>query len=560
MERRKFIRDGLLASMGVHLSQSAVVTGSTGTLLRGADPTGASDCTPAFQKAIAELPSSGGRLVIPPGLYRFNKSDETALHFSRFTDLAIHGQNSHLWFEGDTRPFLFEDCQRILIEGLNIDWPRPPFSQGTVLETGPKWFTVHIEPEFPVNEDEPIEAIGEYDSTARLPVANGLDLYGHIRAVRLVSHQVLRIELTQSVPLKAGATVVLRHRVYGVNIFLFQRCSDVQASDLTLHSAPGMGIVATSSRDLSFTRLAVVPTGDRLLSLNADALHLTDCTGQIEINGCHFKGMGDDAINVCATYWKVIGQQNPTMVEVEGRENASIASWRLPPPGSLVEFRRAEDLAFLNSAVVRARSQNGLVGRLTLQQASPIATGSLVCALPVDTRALITGCTFSGNRARAIVAHSNVRIIENTFSGQSLAAILLSADAKWMEGPTVSDVEIRENSFAHFYYGRADVRRGAITIDTAHDPTKIDFGDPRVNENVTISGNTFVPENAACIFVARTNSLTVINNGYGPQYPRPSASGQQQSPISVHNVQCAQLENNFPYAPTISSARHTSNR
>ena len=92
-----------------------------------------------------------------------------------------------------------------------------------------------------------------------------------------------------------------------------------------------------------------------------------------------------------------------------------------------VQFRRlARAIRDGDDAMVESATANRPNAILNLAQPSPapIPLGSLVCNRSAVAQLTISNCHFLGNRARGVVAHSNARIEDNSFSGCSLAAIL----------------------------------------------------------------------------------------------------------------------------------------
>jgi hypothetical protein len=373
---------------------------------------------------------------------------------------------------------------------------------------------VKVDKEFPVTGEEPIEAIGEYDRSLGMMSVNGLDLYGQVRSVRLVAPQELRIEFDQPITIQIGSTVVLRHHVYGVNIMSFVDCKNVSIEGVTLNAAPGMGLAADHCENLRLHRLSVQPRNgtNRLLSLNADATHFTECAGNIEITDCSFRGMGDDAINICSSYLSIVRVIDPRTWVVRSRNNDSFGSWRLPANGTLLDVCDQRSLKLIGTALVTNASTRSGESVVRVDHDLPVSEGMLVCGAQAKTKTVIANCTFGPNRARAIVAHNNISILNNSFYGQSLAAILLSPDTTWMEGPVVSNAEISGNSFDFNYYARTESRRGAITVDRGHDVVPSEATPERINHDVIIYNNVFSRSHGEAIYVNLTTDVVIFRN------------------------------------------------
>jgi hypothetical protein len=485
----------------------------------GADPTGTKDSTAAMRKAISKLAAEGAVLDLPKGTYRFDASKETAMSLKGLRNVEIRGNGSSLLFAGGTQPFNVDDCAGFRVKDVVIDWPRPPYSQGTVRRTGPKWFEIDIDPEFPVNGSEEVQAISDYDRRTKMPMVNGIDSYHCVSSLRLAAPQCLHVELKAPLPVHEGSVLVLRHNIYGVDGFRINRCSQVEFQDVTMYAMPGMGLLLVNSEGLSLNGLHTVikPGTNRLMSLCADSVHLTDCSGRVEITNCSFQGMGDDAINICASYFKVSSRFDSHTLGLDKGGRSDLPTWRLPQPQTSVQIIDAGTQQVLALATVASVTSDahGTLMSFTSDLPAGIGTGAIVCGSQDATHTTIRHSKFGPNRARGILLHKNAEISDNSFSGCSLAAILMAADSFWLEGPTVSDVNITRNTFDNCYYAHANDRRGTITLDTAHDRPAPKTPPVRVNQNVSITQNTFLTSPGAAIYCAGVGGLQIRQNHLG---------------------------------------------
>lgn len=546
LHRRHFIEGALGAGLfAAWQTKQGAAANPSPAAIPGADPSGMQDSTAAFQKVIAALPLVNARLRIPPGKYRFEASHEPIFQFKKIDDLVIEGEGAILLLTGNTPAFFFDNCSRITVSGITVEWPRPPFSQGIIQQVANREFTVKIDPRYPVTGKEPIKTVGEYDPDLRLPMRDGVDQYYGIRSVSLVAEQTLRIEMEHPIALHRSATVVLRHPVYGANVFEIFQCHGVQFDGVTLHASPGMGILANSGSGFEFNKLRVLPTPgtNRLLSLNADAVHLSNCSGAISFSNCEFEGMGDDAINIKSTYYKIVSSSDSTAAL-----QWKLDSEYLPKPGTLLEIVDAATQVPVGHVRVLPRSDQQTDGIINVQLVeldhSIRPEGLFACDARKGSTTIIHNCNFGGNRARAILVHNDAKIYRNRFYGQSLPAILLSADtSEWMEGPLVRDIEIFDNQFDFNYYGSMENRRGAITIDTSEDAHQLDTLPTRVYRNISIHDNQFTNSCGCAIFAARTSGLSLMRNTFKESSVMADAAHKKEA-IFLNNVGCTRFEGN----------------
>ena len=280
MQRRVFL--GNMARMAI--AGSAVMASSrsawpflevpSGTARRasvvdfGADPTGQKDATAAVQKAVASLAKRNARLVFPAGKYIFAASDSIVMGFRGYEGLEIFGNGAELSFAGATQPLHLTGCKDLEVHDIIVDWTRPPFSQGVVRAVSDRSVTVAVEPAFPVDGSERVQALlGFGGSKGKTPVPNGVNVYG-AGGAQLRGSQVLEIALAGSPPLKTGDTVVLLHPPSAAAALRLDGCEQILLETVVFHTAPGAAVLLSGCRDITMDTLRVIPHpgSGRLLS------------------------------------------------------------------------------------------------------------------------------------------------------------------------------------------------------------------------------------------------------------------------------------------------------
>ncbi len=483
----------------------------------GALPDG-TDATPGVLRAIQALPRQDGAILkFAVGTYRFRQPAGVILRLQGIANLLIDGSGATLMFQGAAIPFFFKNCPSLSIQRLSVDWGRPPFSQGDVIAVAPDLThaDIRIDPEFPVDGHEPIQALATYDRARGLMARRGIDAYNVVRDVHLVATQVLRLRFTRSIPLSVGETVVLRHQVYRSNVFTLSKCSDVHFTDVVVNAAPGMAVLGSKCHNLAFDNFRVEPTPKtgRLMSTCADGIHLADCTGSVDIQGCAMAGMGDDCVNVHAGYLRIVNRIDNSTVLVSQPGDAPFGPEDLPAPGQAFTFSDGQTLQLLGSGELLA-DVGGPRARLQFVRDIPstIREGDLLFNLADSPRVTIANCQFLGNRARGVLAHSNAVIENCIFANQFEEALLLLPSASSADGGAVNDTTIRGNHIEGV--NRAGYPSGAIRIGAlAQSPGKPDYPSTAiVNRNVTVADNRIISAGADGIHASSTGNLAIANN------------------------------------------------
>ena len=78
---------------------------------------------------------------------------------------------------------------------------------------------------------------------------------------------------------------------------------DVVVRDVTIHTSPGMAVLAYNCTNVLLERVRNIPApGGAPIAGNADAMHLSSCRGNVAVRGCVADRQGDDGLNVHSQY------------------------------------------------------------------------------------------------------------------------------------------------------------------------------------------------------------------------------------------------------------------
>jgi hypothetical protein len=506
----------------------------------GALPNG-SDATSGVRRAIARLPRQGGAvLTFPPGVYRFAEGSDFAFVLDGVQDLTIEGPAAKLVFNGKTRPFFIQNCASTLVHGLSIDWGRPPFSQGDVIAVAAdaRSADVRIDSEFPVDGSEIVQAIATYDRGARLMAIKGLDAYNVVANVSLVGTQVLRLNLTRPLPLKAGDTVVLRHQVHAANVFFLYNCTDVRMQDIAIHAAPGMAFLGENCRNAQFERITIAPPAgtNRLMTTSADGIHLSGCSGTVEIRDCSMESMGDDGVNVHGNYLRVVKRVDARTAIVAQPGDMPFRSAELPLRGDHVVFTSSQTLGPIGEDDLSgADPGTNAVLHFTSDIPESVGTGDLLFDRDNNPKLTVANCRFWGNRARGVLVHRSAVIENCQFAHQFEEAILMLESTAGTEGPGADHTAVRNNEILDS--DRAGYPSGAIRLGALiQEPGKPAHPSPAmVNHDVLIAGNHIVQPRSNAIQAEATDGLTIENN----RIEKPAGAA-----VVLSNVRHAVVANN----------------
>ena len=299
-----------------------------------------SDTTPAARQALSRLKETGEtQLVFPPGRYDFwpdraaerylfiANNDEglkrIALPITGFDELEILGDGAQFVFHGLVLPIVIEKSARVQLRGFSIDWARPFHSEAEVLETRANGVDLRIDDAFPyrldygrlvfAGEGGRVHTIGnilEWDPRKRETAPKAQDNYGigGRYVAEAIGPQRVRLTAAFSRPHPTpGNRLVLVDEGRHCPAIVIAGSRDISITDVTIHHAGAMGVIALRSENLRFERLRVTPPpdGTRLVSTQNDATHFVNCGGHIELIDCLFENQMDDATNVHGIYAQI---------------------------------------------------------------------------------------------------------------------------------------------------------------------------------------------------------------------------------------------------------------
>lgn len=296
------------------------------------------DAVPAVRAALEHcLEVGASRLVLPGGTLRMlpdraaeryqyisNNSEgmkRIAFDLRGLRDFEIDGAGTELLFSGFVSPFSIEECERIEIHDLKIDYTRTFHSEGIVRAAGDGWLEVSFPGEYRCEEvngclhfydergtDYPYSNLLEFDAVRREPAFRAHDYWladGTIPARRCGdgNWRIYRPDLKAAIDnvMVFGATARLNPG------FTIADSRGVTLRDVALYHCGGMGVIAQRSRDIALERMVVTPAPGkgRMISITADATHYVNCGGYIRMIDCVFENQKDDATNIHGLYMAV---------------------------------------------------------------------------------------------------------------------------------------------------------------------------------------------------------------------------------------------------------------
>lgn len=526
----------------------------------GAIPNDEQNDAPALRKALEFSKSRPGiTLYFPAGIY--NWRDESAvklmeqamngefgpnpeptifkayfpyargLDFRGISGLTIEASGATLLCEGWMEPISIDQAQDVTLRGLTIDYKRRAYSAGPVVAVGDGYFDVKIEDRSPINARMPVPRIMLWDrKTDRMIGETYAEKFAIVapQTVRLYIDKALQgvtkydSGLTQTyvniakIPRLMGSEAGLMHSMHFRPAILIQQADNIRLENVTIHSQPGMGVIGHRSNNITLSGVRVVPAPGEVFSTTTDATHFTSITGLLRIENSVFEGHGDDTTNIHNYYWSVAqaGNKGRYLLTLSANTHAGVLDY--PDIGARLEVLRAKSLDPVGSVTVTSVTPNIKKMQVEVQLAGDLPRDleqyflSDVTRLP---KVEFVGNTVLSCRCRGTLIKTRNVLIEGNRYFNAGTAIHVAAEASWREGVTSANVVIRNNHFGGAGYVGAFHEASAIAVD-------IETTEPAttpLHRGLLIEGNTIVgtetgPGAARCIFISRTDGVTIRHN------------------------------------------------
>lgn len=263
------------------------------------------------------------RIVIPPGIYRTGPEAGGELwNLTGIENVEIIADGVTMLGTKLMRAISIHRCKNVTLQGLTLDYDPLPFTQGQVVaeaEDG-NHIDVKLHAGYP---RKPYARIDVVDPKTRFRKKGMPFLWGTKAA--MIGEHVVRIQLNGiAKTAKTGDLVSLStgQETGAPHAISIDQCSAIHLKDVTVHSAPGMGIIeADGEGGSSFTGCRIIPgpkpagaTEERLLSSSWDAFQSKTIRKGPLIENCEIRDAGDDSWSVQSSDFVVLKSDGHTVV------------------------------------------------------------------------------------------------------------------------------------------------------------------------------------------------------------------------------------------------------
>jgi hypothetical protein len=471
-------------------------------------------CAAAINAAIEACAGTGAPCAVQltAGVYNLSAQSSSMLAVTGARDLSLLGAGvgmTTLLLETASSTVTVLASTRVTLSGFTIDSARPFFTLATVASVSGGVSTLSYDATSYLSDEARWPWLGFAQAVIGYDVANdryskgGIDDYwtDSPKPITYLTTTGTAASMTIPAVLPMGATLVVRHVVYGLNAVAAYNSDSINVLNVTVLSTPGMGVYTSNCSDTTLDGFIVTKAPGRPMSITADGVHFSNPRGTILVRQCVFDGQGDDGFNAPTIFIAIANVSSDRLtLTMAGRNGVATDPRGLFALGDAVNF-------FSRSSLV----PNGPVGSV-----ASLTSTTMLLALPLPTTVSqfdlinnpgsyatyveISDTVFRNNRARgALLKQGNVLVTGCTFDHCTGSAMKTETDGcYWMEGHPVSNWTIAGNTITGCNYATATMP-GDIEVDNSVPvfiggvPTTTCTavaGSP-VQSGITISNNTF---------------------------------------------------------------------
>ncbi len=466
---------------------------------------------PDMRSMVLEAITQGRRqVIIPPGNYRLGprENDGVILYLRHARNLEIVADGVTLVCTRRIRAVMFDACDHVTLRGLTVDYDPLTFTQGKVVAVADdaSWLDVRLDAGYPQVLNDRIvicDPVTRFHKRGINHTWGTKASWKEPGVVRITLAGVARhVDIGDPVALSGGSEGGAAH-----GITIENHSSAVTLKEVTLHCAPGMGIIeADSDVGMTMSGCRIVPgpkppgaTDERLLTTSWDGIQCKPARIGAQVEDCVIERCGDDSWSVPSNDFQVFQRTGTQLTISQPDANLCVGD----------RLMTASD----ESAVVRSVnpqvSPGSDVCQITLDRELPVDRGHWL--YNPDRRS--KGFVFRNNRVYsqgrgALVKVSDGVIEGNTFRGGD-KAIVINPETSGNVGPC-DNIVIRNNVIRETGYHQAmpwSDQAGAVCISRG-------ISGQILFHDILICGNTFDSIDGLNLLISSAQDVVVKDNRF----------------------------------------------
>ena len=477
------------------------------------------------------------RVIFEKGVYDImpKGKESQCLYVTTANNIVFEGNGAEIRNHNPTTGVLqVKSCTNIIFKDLNFDYATLPFTQGKVTEVDlvANTFTIQIDGGFPLLSESHFSAAGQKwgclkDATGKLK-AGASNLFPN-KGWTPISGNLFKVNLpnkTYTNQIELGDYFVQIARFNGKTIVNTQLSKNVTYLNINIYASPAGSFNGQENYEFNIINCKVIPKPGttRVHSGNADIIHITGSYLGPWVQGCHFEGYTDDAVNLKHTVRNIQKVVSPTTINVKG--NISIKDKIVlfnPREGNLLATGlKIENVTALGENVfeVTFNGEHKVSAVGEDQKADKVYLTNRSCE-----SFIFRNTTFKNGRRYGILVQSSFGQIKDcTFENLSSSGVKMENGVDWGEGFIANNIAVTHNNFVNCGFDssyKTDPDAAAISTMVSKLKTPcasekwcgVEPSNWQGIENIIITDNYFL-YNKSAINLQNLKTALILDNKY----------------------------------------------
>lgn len=459
-------------------------------------------------------------------------------------NIVLDFSGSKVIFNGRITPFVIENCENITIKNIVVDYDRPFFSQGAIVESKKDYFVLKFDSVFSYrienseiiftaknweeNINQGFYLFQEYDTIKKCVAYNAgvalcvvgnnaqpkIGAPGDVRKLKATDLGNGFVKFSGEVwQMEKDNTLIITHEKRLNNIILAKDSKNLHFENITIKHSGSMGIICQCCEDIYLdniqVRLDSISKG--MITTNCDATHFVNCSGKLNIKNSTFENMLDDGVNIHGIYTEVnkIVSDTEFIAELMHYQQYGVNVYKT---GDKI-------IAYHGKSVKIADEYTVISAEMLSEKLIKIKINESTSSLNIDDHienrqrmpeVSIDNCTTGKNRPRGflISTSKSAKVTNCKFNNAAFGIHIAGDTTYWFESGGVENVLIENNIFEDCGYQMGDYAIG-ITPEYLAAP-----GAQYFHKNIIIKNNIFKTFTDGIVYAEGVSGLTVSNNKY----------------------------------------------
>ncbi len=466
---------------------------------------------------------------------------DIALLLCNLENVVLDFCGATLIFHGRIQPFMLDNCKNVTIKNVKLDYDRPFYTQATVLECNEDIMRVKFDEGFNYRVDPSRRGLVVFGDTweysmnrndCLLWMYDPADKQFHSIILALFGEEIYPKE---NAPMPIGKILVeedgdavlfrgnfpkdwigrtdrklvITHEPRDKSLIQTVGGEDISLDCVQVLHGSAMALTGMHTKNITVNHFDFIGNyngNGRIVTNNADGIHLFNCYGKIEIKNCIMEGLLDDTVNIHGNFLPIMEvlkdgflSDSRIIYGISGALKLFLAGDRI----AVCRGRTREKIAEFTLSEAETDMEHGIrVLRVNeTELLSDICMGDVIENLSANPEILIENCTFKRFRGTMRLQSGGKTVIRNCrFENRSTSFMMTGDTAYWYESGPVTDLTVENCYFAHAQNWRIV------------NSTQVEYTDkaPYYHSGITVK-NCFFDGKYSCRF-DHVDNITFVDN------------------------------------------------